>query len=103
MKRKRKTYKQKSKRRNARWRDNHVKNISVFTFQNGSWNSRNKRQYYIVCDKTGNYISNKWSEYVSSTPKTQDIKYAQKFTNIDTIIRVINQLKHTGAWRTMRI
>lgn len=100
---KRKTYKQKNKRRNARWRDNHKKNESVFTYAVGSWKKRNSRRYYIVCDKTGNYISNKWSAYMSGAPMTQDIKRANKFASVDDIVRVINEIKHTGAWRTMKI
>jgi hypothetical protein len=98
MKTKRKSYNQRAKRKNARLRDNNKKRRSVFTWTRIPW-GKEKREYHIFDDKTGDYISNMWSD----TPKTQNIKYAHKFVDIDTIIRVINQLKHTGAWRTIRI
>lgn len=98
MKTKRKSYKQRSKRKNARWKDNNEKYYSVFT-----WSPNKGREYIIVDNKTGKYISNEWSAYSLSIPTSVNVSCAHTFDNINNIIRVLTQIKHTGAWRTIRI
>lgn len=104
--RKRKPYKQQSARRNARYLQNYKKRQRVFTWTTTQkWDTpeKDRRTYIILDDKSGNFVSNKWVEYDAKIPFTQHEHLAAKFTSSDRIVKIINKIKHTGAWRTKRI
>ncbi len=98
---KRKGYKQKSKRRIARWRDNHEKRNSVFTWKNGLYGK--PKRIYVIFDDTSKIYVSQFSPFVRGVGTSKTASKAYKFDSVDDIIRVLNQIKHTGAWRTIRV
>lgn len=104
--RKHKRYKQQRARRTARYLLNYKKRQRVFTWTTTQkWDTpeKDRRTYIILDDKSGKFVSNKWVDYVDKIPFTESEHLAAKFTSPDRIIKILNQIKHTGAWRTKRI
>lgn len=90
-----KTYKQKRKRRRARFKERIFSKKKRVLHIQPSKKSR-QREYVIFDDKNKAYFS-------MDSSVTSDIRYAKKSKDVDFINRTISEIKHTGAWRPIRV
>lgn len=120
---KRKSWKQKQKRKQARAKDSHANGESLhgskfFKPFKGSWNSKKVRKYLIYDESKDRYICNVGlavgpnlptflkgnKQNYSTGPKSRAFPFSvpHNFGSL-TINFIIGDIKHTGAWRTIRI
>lgn len=119
-----KSWKQKQKRKQARYKDAYAKNehpygSKFFKEFKGSWRNKELRKYLIYDEKNDRYICNIGlsvsmtnlktflkgdRQNYSTGPRSRAYEFSvPNYYTTTPINYIISDIKHTGAWRTIRV